>query len=82
MFTSGATTTEDIDGGRDCDDGPGECDGQLVPLGELRQRGLLEDEAWLREAPFAAEAQETDREWPDDLKPWRSSSPGYAIGAG
>lgn len=60
----------------------GECDGTLVPLGELRQRGLLDDDEWLRTAPHADDLREADREWPDDLEPWRTSSPGSAIGVG
>jgi len=59
-----------------------ECDGTLIPLEEARQRGLLEDDDWLDEAPFAADALEVDVEWRDDLDPWRTTSPGNSIGAG
>jgi len=59
-----------------------ECDGTLIPLEEARRRGLLDDDEWLDSAPNADEAREADREWPDDLDPWRTSSPGEVIGAG
>jgi hypothetical protein len=78
----------------ECDDGCGDdhdgvedggdqdeddtCDGTLIPLGEARQRGLLEDDDWVRDAPHVDEAREADEEWPDDLDPWRTSSPGAA----
>jgi len=58
------------------------CDGTLIPLGEARQRGLLADEEWCRSAPHVDEAREVNREWDDDLDPWRAVSPGKAIGAG
>lgn len=61
---------------RDVDDN---CDGQLIPLGEFRQRGLLEDDDWIRSAPFVDEAREADREHPDDLDHWMASSPGKAV---
>jgi predicted RNA-binding Zn-ribbon protein involved in translation (DUF1610 family) len=59
-----------------------ECDGQLIPLGEARQRGLLEDAEWCRNAPHVDEARAADEEFSDNLDPWRTSSPGKAIGAG
>lgn len=68
--------------GDDDQDGGHQCDGTLIPLGEARQRGLLEDDDWLRQAAHADEALEADQEWPEDLEPWRTSSPGDAIGAG
>jgi hypothetical protein len=63
-------------------DDDGTCDGRLIPLEEARQRGLLDDDEWRQSAPFVDDADATDREWPDDLDPWRTSSPGDAIGAG
>ncbi len=69
-------------GDRDDDPDDRECGGTLIPLGEARQRGLLDDDEWLASAPFADEARETDHEWPDDLDPWRTSSPGDSIGVG
>jgi hypothetical protein len=67
----------------DHDDGNGdqECDGTLIPLEEARRRGLLEDDDWCADAPHVEEARDADREWPDDLDPWRTSSPGTSIGA-
>jgi predicted RNA-binding Zn-ribbon protein involved in translation (DUF1610 family) len=78
---------DDCDCGHDHDQADGdqddnECDGTLIPLGEARQRGLLDDDEWCRNAPHVDEARAADEEWPDDLDPWRSSSPGKAIGAG
>lgn len=70
----------DDDGGHDDDGAAEECDGTLIPLGEARQRGLLDDDDWLSAAPFSEEALEADREHPDDLVPWRTSSPGKAVG--
>jgi len=64
-----------------CGDGGGECEGQLIPLGEARARGFIHDENWQREAPFADEAIEADREEPDDLKRWRAKHPANALGA-
>lgn len=64
------------------DDGEKECDGRLIPLEEARQRNLLEDQEWLREAAHVDEARQADQEWPKDLDPWRTSSPGNSIGAG
>lgn len=66
----------------DQEDDDQECDGQLIPLGEARQRGLLDDDEWCRDAPHVDEAREADSEWPEELVPWRTSSPGSAIGAG
>lgn len=57
-----------------------ECSSTLVPLGEFRARGLLDDPEWCRSAPHVDEARDTDREWPRDLTPWRSESPGSAVG--
>lgn len=69
---------DDQEGGADgC-----ECDGQLVPLGEARRRGFLDDDEWCRDAPHVDEARDADREWPDDLEPWRATSPGKSVGAG
>lgn len=58
------------------DDQEATCDGTLIPLGEARHRGLLDDEKWRHDAPHADEALDADEEWPDDLVPWRMSSPG------
>lgn len=79
-----ATDSDDCGCGDDHDhaDDDGTCDGRLIPLEEARQRGLLDDEEWRQSAPFVDDADATDREWPDDLDPWRTSSPGDAIGAG
>lgn len=75
---------DDVDDDRDdVDDAGGgteECDGTLIPLEEARQRGLLEDEDWLQEAANAVEAIKAHQEWPEDLDPWLSSSPGASIG--
>ena len=54
------------------------CDGTLIPLDEARRQGLLDDSEWLRDAAHSDEALEADREWDDDLDPWRSSSPAKA----
>lgn len=62
------------------DDEDDTCDGTLIPLGTARKRGLLEDDDWLASAAHSDEALEADAEWPDDLMPWRSSSPGSAVG--
>jgi len=51
-------------------DGDDECGGQMIPLGEARQRGLLDDPEWCKQAPRVDEAREADREWPDDLDTW------------
>lgn len=59
-----------------------ECDGQLIPLGEARRRGILDDDQWIREAPYSYQALEADDEFPDDLDPWRTSSPGSSIAVG
>ncbi|WP_181685984.1 hypothetical protein [Halorhabdus salina] len=59
-----------------------ECGGTLIPLEEARQRGLFDDPDWVRDAAHVDEAREINREWPDDLDPWRTSSPGNLIGAG
>jgi len=80
-------TVVDDDGDEcDCDDHDNDdqdtCEGTLIPLEEARQRGLLQDDDWRQGAPFVDEADETDQEWPDDLDPWRTSSPGSSIGAG
>lgn len=61
------------------DDDPDDCDGQLIPLGEARDRDLFEDEQWLRSAPYADEALEADREHSDDLERWRAESPGKTV---
>lgn len=71
----------------DCDDHDDQdddrrCDGQLIPLEEARDRGLLDDDEWLDEARHVQEALEADREWPDDLDPWITDPPAEAIGAG
>lgn len=47
-----------------------ECDGTLRPLGEIRDRGLLEDDEWCRNAPHVEEAREADLEWSNDLPRW------------
>ena len=70
-------------GSDDAGDGAGDdetCDGTLIPLGTARARGLLDDDSWLAAAAYSDQALEADEEWPDDLQPWRSSSPGSAIG--
>jgi hypothetical protein len=68
----------------DCDhhEDDNTCEGTLIPLGVARHRGLLDDDDWCLEAPFVDEAREADLEWPDDLEPWRSSSPGSLLGVG
>jgi len=58
-----------------------ECDGQLVPLEEAREQ-FLSDEEWRRDAPHVDEADDADREWPDDLEPWSTEHPGKSVGAG
>jgi hypothetical protein len=76
---------DDQDGcgcGDDHDDGDDGCDGTLIPLEVARQRGLLDDEEWIAEAPLSDEARAADDEWTEDLDPWRTESPGAAIGAG
>lgn len=57
------------------DDGE-ECSGQLIPLGEARDRGLLDDEEWLASATFGHEARAAHEDWADDLPRWRSSYDG------
>jgi hypothetical protein len=52
-----------------------DCTGTLVPLGVARSRGLLDDLEWCQNAAHVDEAREADREWPDDLDPWRTSAP-------
>ncbi|NHN40042.1 hypothetical protein G9C85_00115 [Halorubellus sp. JP-L1] len=64
----------------DDDDGDETCDGTLVPLEEARERGLLDDDEWLDQAPFAADALAAHREYPDELVPF-GTPPGKAIGA-
>jgi len=74
------------DHGDDCDCGDQEdddtCSGQLIPLEEFRERGYLEDEEWRRSAAHVDEAEEADREWPEELDPWRTTAPDGLIGAG
>ena len=83
---------EDRDDGDGCDDGcdhgdddradDGErtCDGTLIPLEVARDRGLLDDDEWRADAPHEEEAREADDEWPKDLDPWRTESPGASVG--
>lgn len=52
----------------------GECNGRLIPLGEARQKGLLKDHEWCRQATHIHEAREADLRWPEDLEPWRSTT--------
>jgi len=73
------STTSNDSGGRDEDEN---CDGKLIPLGEARNRGLLDDDDWCANAPHVDEAREADREWPDDLQPWRTSTPTKTIAIG
>lgn len=54
----------------------GSCDGTLIPLEVARENGLLEDEDQVVAAPYSDQALEADREWPDDLDPWRARGPG------
>jgi hypothetical protein len=63
-------------------DGKHTRNGHLIPLGEALQRDLVDDPRWCREAPVADEAPEADRECPDGLEPWRTTSPGNSIGIG
>lgn len=63
------------------DERPDECDGKLIPLGEARDRGLLESDEWARDAPHVEEAREVDQEWPEDLERWKAEPPGASIGA-
>jgi hypothetical protein len=63
-------------------DEPEECDGQLIPLGDARERGLLDDPEWCRQADHVQEARRLDREWPDDLPPWYSHPDVEAVGIG
>ena len=72
------------DHGDDDVDDDRECDGTLIPLGEARQRGLLEDSDWIKKAPHVDELREADEEWEDDLDPWRTEEEEQirAIGAG
>lgn len=72
------TEHEHGDAGDAGDDEPEECGGTLIPLEEARRRGLLDDDEWRRDAPHVQEAEEADREWSEDLEPWRYSSPGSA----
>lgn len=60
------------------DDEDDECGGSMIPLGEARERGLLEDPEWCKQAPRVDEAREADREWGDDLPAWNVDSPGDA----
>lgn len=63
-------------------DAPGEteCDGELVPIGEFRSRGLLDDLEWCAQAAHVDEARRADEETPDDLDPWRTDSPRGSVG--
>lgn len=73
---------DDHDGhDHDHGDDDGRCDGKLIPLEEARRRGFIDDPEWRRKAAHADEARAADREWSEDLDPWRTSSPGNAIGA-
>jgi hypothetical protein len=74
------------DGGHDgADDGAvngtgdEKCDGTLIPLGEARDRGLIDDPDWCRDAPHVDEAREADLEWPDDLERWQATAPGDTV---
>ena len=51
----------------DADDDDRRCDGTMVPLSQIRRMGLLEDEEWLEQAPYAEELLEADERYPDDL---------------
>jgi hypothetical protein len=73
---------DDHDHGDDCECGSSvddTCDGSLIPLGEARDRGLLEDDDWCRAAPFVDEAREADRDAPEDLERWKAESPGKTV---
>lgn len=84
------STSSSCSDGCDCgdhgaDDGLQEgrtCDGTLIPLGEFRARGLLEDPEWRRDAPHVDQARKVDAEEPDDLERWRTESPGRSVAAG
>lgn len=67
-----SSSSETESDGRDEDS---QCDGRLIPLGEARHQGLLDDDRWCRDAVHVDEAREADREWPEDLDPWRTSNP-------
>jgi len=73
---------EASDQGASSDDQDDDCSccGSLIPLGEFRDRRLLERDDWVADAPHADEAREVDREWDDDLLRWRSEPPGDSIG--
>lgn len=71
---------EDHDRDDDAGDDDSECEGKLIPLEEARQRGLLEDDEWLRKAPFADEARAVDLEHPDDLEAWEAEPVRKTIG--
>lgn len=73
----GRDDEDDVDDDRG---GAGSCTGTLIPLEAARKRGLLVDQEWLVGAPFADEALDADVEWPDDLEPWKYTSPGKALG--
>ena len=70
--TGGTTLADFADGGK--------CEGTLIPLGQARALGLLDDEDWRAQAPYADEALAADRKWPADMETWRAS-PGRAVGA-
>jgi hypothetical protein len=74
----------DLDHDHDRDQHSGDggqlCDGQLIPLEEARERGLLEDDDWLDKAAHAADALAVDCQYPEGLRRF-GEPPGKAIGA-
>lgn len=72
----------DHDRDDDQDNEETECDGKLIPLGEARAQGLLDDPEWCRDAAHVDEARETDLEWPDDLERWKAEQPDWRSSIG
>lgn len=80
--TSDEDTSDACDEGCECGDQEEECVGTLIPLGEFRERELLDDPEWCRDAPHVDQARKADLEEPEELERWRTKSPGTAIGVG
>lgn len=70
------------DDGSGCDDDDCSCTGTYIPLGEARDRGFLEDDEWVADAPYSHRALEADSEHPDDLDRWQAEQPATAVGPG
>jgi hypothetical protein len=72
---------DDRDEQHDLDEDDDRCDGTLIPIEEARQRGLLDDDDWLQQAPYSDDALEADRQHPEDGELF-GLGPGKAVGAG